>query len=54
MWLLDANMPAKLPLLLREFRTEAATAQSQGWGALSNGGARGCRGFGRLHVLTDA
>jgi uncharacterized protein (DUF433 family) len=33
MWLLDANMPAKLSLLLEEFSIEATTAQSQGWGA---------------------
>jgi len=35
MWLLDANMPAKLSLLLAEFDIEADTVQSHGWGALS-------------------
>jgi len=30
MWLLDANMPAKLSLLLAEFDIEADTVQSHG------------------------
>lgn len=37
MWLLDANVPAKLALLLQQLGVEAATAQSRGWGGLSNG-----------------
>ena len=37
MWLLDANVPAALVVLLEEFGIESATAQSRGWGALSNG-----------------
>ena len=37
MWLLDANVPAKLVFLLQEFGIEAVTAQTKGWGGLSNG-----------------
>jgi hypothetical protein len=37
MWLLDVNMPGKLVFLLKELGIGASTAQTEGWGDLSNG-----------------
>ena len=37
MWLLDSNIPKKLTLVLSGLGVESATAQSRGWGNLSNG-----------------
>jgi predicted nuclease of predicted toxin-antitoxin system len=37
MWLLDKNVPVQLRSLLSEFGIEPATADSKGWGHLTNG-----------------
>jgi hypothetical protein len=37
MWLLDANMPVQLVVLLKEFAIEADTTVARGWNTLSNG-----------------
>jgi hypothetical protein len=37
MWLLDKNVPVQLKPLLSEFGIESVTADSQGWGQLTNG-----------------
>jgi hypothetical protein len=37
MWLLDANMPVQLVLLLKELGVEAESAVNRGWNSLSNG-----------------
>lgn len=37
MWLLDVNMPKKVVALLAELGIQAATAESRGWRALTNG-----------------
>lgn len=37
MWLLDVNMPKKVVAVLAEFGIPAATAESRGWGGLTNG-----------------
>src|SRR5579863_7184045 len=37
MWLLDANMPLQLVVLLKELGIEADSAVARGWNALSNG-----------------
>jgi predicted nuclease of predicted toxin-antitoxin system len=37
MWLLDANMPVQLVVLLKELGIEADSAVARGWNTLSNG-----------------
>ena len=37
MWLLDANMPKQLVSTLAELGEDVRTAESQGWGHLTNG-----------------
>jgi predicted nuclease of predicted toxin-antitoxin system len=37
MWLLDANLPKQLTAVLGELGKEAHTAESRGWGHLTNG-----------------
>jgi len=37
MWLLDKNVPIQLKRLLSEFGIESVTADSEGWGELTNG-----------------
>jgi len=37
MWLLDKNVPIQLKTLLSEFGVESVTADSKGWGHLTNG-----------------
>ena len=37
MWLLDKNVPIQLKHLLSEFGIESVTADSEGWGQLTNG-----------------
>jgi len=37
MWLLDKNVPIQLERLLQEFGIEATTADSRGFGTLTNG-----------------
>ena len=37
MWLLDKNVPVQLRSLLSEFGIESVTADSKGWGHLTNG-----------------
>ena len=37
MWLLDANMPLQLVVLLRELGVDTDSAMARGWSTLSNG-----------------
>ena len=37
MWLLDKNVPVQLKNLLSEFGIASVTADSKGWGGLTNG-----------------
>ena len=37
MWLLDVNMPKKVAEVLGELGVQAETAESRGWGGLTNG-----------------
>jgi hypothetical protein len=36
MWLLDANMPGKIAMVLGQFGISAQTAELRGWNGLTN------------------
>jgi predicted nuclease of predicted toxin-antitoxin system len=51
MWLLDANLPVQLVVLLRDLGIEADSAVARGWNTLSNGSLVRAAAAGKFTVL---